>query len=1077
MGSALDDLNFEINANISTTMDALKDLGAKLDDVFNSVERIDVAFRNLGQSLGLPAAQVELLVLRVQPLLNTLAKAQKQADSLEESFTRKLMARALEEHNKKVITLADGTQRARYEMIRLADASQQLRIPTQAPRAPADTGGGVNFVRVTAAAAQLTMLAKVQSTMRSVGQSVASSLGRSSEITASAMTRFRLGLTAIPVNPALNVVKNGLDAVGSGAANAIDKLRGIADAILSDLPGAAAAAVGAAGNLNSALDSASATASKHVANLQRMQGSLNLLATVFPFAADAIARFRAPLDTVAQKAEHVADKLDEMNASVGTAAAEMRGKAYVMTGAWTDLSGSADLFGRSQYYALLPQRLLMREFEGGQRVVKAATYAWNFLSHPIHAVSLALGQSRAEWQDLNGRLPQVQTLTSKLSGALLGMVASAVKTEAAGQRLSSMASVVTSKFRQMTSPARAFVANGLSKISAAATPVVAKLNSVGATISRMVSSLHLGARSQRLFVQSAYLMGTATRATVSAMTPLVRASIAVGKGIWSIVSPAKSAAVSLLKLTGVQHTFIGKALGMKKAGDDASNTLSKIDAASASASKGVGGFGSRAGMMKTAAAGLLAGMVALGTSTAVATEKNAAIFGTMLHDVDQGAAVVKSIQGTQAAKFFDNQQLLDSGRLLYKAGVNATDLGAKTDQFSKIAVGASVDLGMLADRYMQGFSQGHFGLGQINDLAREGVAIYAGLEAATGKSGDELQKMIADGKIGMTEMDAALAHLTEGNGIYAGSLDAMANTTSGKMSMIKNNVSQALGSVMGVALQVLSPFGTAMVSMSEQFKSAFESFRGPVIYVAAAVAWLFGNFINLAKFAFTSFASFSVTAFNDFIYFFTTSLPAYLTWFGANWKQVFLDAGNLVLTVFQNMSKNIWAIMKGIWAFMKSGGQTELKFAFVPLLDGFKSTVSELPNVPQRAMSELEKNLQAQTESLGGGLADSFDQMLADASQSLSPTVEIKDSNGDVVKSGTSSETAADRANNSAAENKAILVRSSEGSSLIGQMQKAFGKGDKEKKAQDAQIQALQELKDIKNDARKRKPLLAGPGF
>lgn len=913
MGSSqLDDLKFEILADLSETNDALNNLGNQLDLRFDQVDVLNSAFRNLSVS------------------------------------------------NR---SLGDGPK--------ISKPAQEM-----------------SFVDIAATGVQLTMMSRAVSTMKTVGQTM-QSVNRSTAIAAGTMDRFRVGLAAPKVNPEMNVVKKGIEKVGDVASDTINKVREAADALASDIPGTVGAAAQALGKVNVELDKSSQSMSKHVSRMQSSSKGLTFLGKVFPFLKSKIQTVQQPFDQLKSKAEQSADKLDELNVKVATHANTLRNAQFVMDGTFQKLGGSADLFARAAFHANFPIRLMKREWEGATRVVRAAQHVWNFVTHPIHAVGMALKHSAAQFRAFRSQLPP------------------------------------------------------------------------------LTGGLQLGTRLFRVFAHATYFTGPVATAAGKAVSFAARS-------VWSIVSPAKSAATSLLRLTGVQNTFIGKALGMKKAGDDANNTLSKMDAASTKASKGVGGFGSRAGMMKTAAAGLLAGMVALGTSTAVATEKNAAIFGTMLHDVDQGAAVVKSIQGTQAAKFFDNQELLDSGRLLYKAGVNATDLGAKTDQFSKIAVGASVDLGMLADRYMQGFSQGHFGLGQINDIAREGVAIYAGLEAATGKSGDELQKMIADGKIGMTEMDAALAHLTEGHGIYAGSLDAMANTTSGKMSMIKNNVSQALGSVMGVALQVLAPFGTAIVSLSEQFKSAFESFRGQVIYASTAVAWFFGNFVNLSKFAFLSFALFSVTAFNDFIHFFTTSLPAYLTWFGANWKQVFMDAGNLVLTVFQNMGKNIWAIMKGIWAFIASGGQTELKVAFVPLLDGFKSTVSELPNVPKRAMTELEKNLQAQTESLGGGLADSFDKMLADASQSLSPTVEIKDSNGDVVKTGTGSESAADKANKAATENKAAFVRSSEGQSVVAQFARAMGKGDREKKAQQAQIDAAKDLKDIAREVvRNGKPLLA----
>jgi tape measure domain-containing protein len=996
-GGSLDDLNFEIKGNISTTMESLKELGRQLDGIFQQVDKIDANFRNLGHAMGLPAEQIELLSLRIQPLVNKLTEANKKATALEESFTRKLMARAMEEHNKKVVTLADGTQRARYEMIRLADASQQLRIPTQMPRPQSPVGqsggGGVNFVRVTAAAAQLTMLARASATMRTVGQSVAA-VGRSSTVTADAMTRFRMGLNAVPVNPALNVVKNGLDAVGSGAANAIDKLRGVADAILSDLPGAAAAAVGAVGNVNSALDSASATASKHVANLQRMQGSLNLLATVFPFAADAIARFRAPLDVVTAKAESVTDKLDEMNASVGTAAAEIRGKAYVMTGAWTQLAGSADLFGRSQYYALLPQRLLMREFEGGQRIVKVATHAYNLLTHPIHAVSLALGQSRAEWRDLNARLPKA------------------------------------------------------------------------------TGGLQLATRAQRLFGQSAYMVGSAVRSVVTILTPVARLSMAAGRGIWSMIGPAKNAAASIARLTGVQNTFIGKALGMKPAADDAAASLAKIDKAAAKASGGggLGGMISKAFMIKTALVAGAVAMVGFSASTAMATEKNNAIFGTMLHDMEQGAAVVQSLQGTKAAGLFDNQELLDSGRLLFKARVSAKDLAGKTDQLAKIAIGTSTELGDLTRIYQQGANAGAFQQDKINQLAERGIAIYDGLTHATGKSGEELKKMISDGKIGITEMDSALAYLTTGTGYYANALEDVGNTSGGMMSQIKNNLQQAFGSLAGPVLAAFKPILAIGVTWSASMKNSISSLQPVMAQAGSMIAsalgaigsigrtifgglfsggqWAFGaildkamvffttvkfgfdNFGAVAKFGWDLFTLYAVTAFEKIKHFFLVEAPAYLKTFGLNMKN--LLSGNAMIETI----------------------------------------------VPERALTALELQLAQSVNGLGDKLRSELDAKIREARELLNQEVkppEIKDTGGG--KTGEDGSAAAANAARKAAENRAVGVRSAEGQSVVAQMQKLFGKGDKEKKAQDAQIAALQELKDIKNDARRRKQIAAGPGF
>ena len=126
---------------------------------------------------------------------------------------------------------------------------------------------------------------------------------------------------------------------------------------------------------------------------------------------------------------------------------------------------------------------------------------------------------------------------------------------------------------------------------------------------------------------------------------------------------------------------------------------------------------------------------AVATTTAMATEKNIAVFGTMVHSMEQGAAIVASIQKTKAAGLFDTQQLLDSSRLLFKGGVAAVDLASKTDQLAKIAAGTSTELGDLARIYQQGANRGSFGQDKINQLSERGIAIYEGLQHATGKSG------------------------------------------------------------------------------------------------------------------------------------------------------------------------------------------------------------------------------------------------------------------------------------------------------------------------------------------------------
>jgi tape measure domain-containing protein len=415
--------------------------------------------------------------------------------------------------------------------------------------------------------------------------------------------------------------------------------------------------------------------------------------------------------------------------------------------------------------------------------------------------------------------------------------------------------------------------------------------------------------------------------------------------------------------------------------------------------------------------------VVFGAKVAIAVEKNIAVFGTMVHSMEQGAAIVASIQKTKAAGLFDNQELLDSSRLLFKGGVAAVDLAAKTDQLAKIAAGTSTELGDLARIYQQGANRGSFGQDKINQLSERGIAIYEGLQHATGKSGAALDKMISDGKIGITEMDAAMAYLTEGNGYYANSLEDIGNTTGGMLTQIKNNLMQTLGALAGVGIEAFKPVLTSILAMSEGIKSSvgaiapivnqlfmvikgafggmhavvnttytnifgattatFGGMLSVVMQWVTKFRWFFENIVPIIQFVGLSMVSIMVTAFNDIAYFLTDKMPAYLSWFAENWKNIFTDIFNGTVAIFTNLGKNIAMAMTQIWNFITSGGTAELEFAWTPLLDGFESTVAALPDIPDRAMTELEQSLEQQTQAVATQLADSFDALNVEAQAAL----------------------------------------------------------------------------------------------
>lgn len=143
--------------------------------------------------------------------------------------------------------------------------------------------------------------------------------------------------------------------------------------------------------------------------------------------------------------------------------------------------------------------------------------------------------------------------------------------------------------------------------------------------------------------------------------------------------------------------------------------------------------------------------------------------------------------------------------------------------------------------------------------------------------------------------------------------------------------------------------------------------------VMAVGEWAFTNWQDVAVYAFKSVGLAGVKMGNDIAYFFTDQLPAYLTWFGDNWFQVFFTAFDFVTTAMINLGQNIRNIWTGVLEFFKGNG---FEVDFNPILEGFVSTIGKLPDIPPRVMSELETNLQADVSTIGKRLGTSFDEIV-----------------------------------------------------------------------------------------------------
>lgn len=621
----------------------------------------------------------------------------------------------------------------------------------------------------------------------------------------------------------------------------------------------------------------------------------------------------------------------------------------------------------------------------------------------------------------------------------------------------------------------------------------------------------VGAFAMRIAATAASVFGGAlTVARIAAMAlvnPVGAAKLAItslGSALYRVTTAAYGAAAGMVRFAATSAVS-----GMKSLGSAVGRVATSIGGALISAVK--------TGVTMLGALG--AATVAWGVKMAAGAETATVVFGTMLKNMAQGKALMRELEGWKGASLFDPKQVQDAGRDLFKAGVPVTQLIGRLDQLGNIAVATKTPIEDLTRIYRQGMARGSFQTDLVNQMAERGIDIYHALEAVTGKSGEALATMMQDGKLGAIEMNAAIAHMTEGTGIYAGAIGNVAQTTEGLWQAMKTNIglaardigqnvisafdfkgllaqgsalfttlrteiASAMPAFMAVAIVVKAAFGAIWEVVTVVF-SAITAALGVTgsnwltsfVEWAAVAAFAFKNWPSLAELAFVQLALGLVQAGNQFSHFFTGVIPALLTWFGDNWQNVFWSALDLASTVFINLGTNIRSFFTGIWNFIKSGG-TNWEVAWVPLTEGFKSALTSLPNIPERAITDLEKQLQADSARLGSALSVGLSDEIASNLQMLDQyqTQQANAVNPALVdqagKQVTGAEgTGAASASKKVSENKAALARSAEGQTVAAQFLKGMGKTDSGKAALKAAETTAAGITRLVREVEQGKPL------
>lgn len=193
----------------------------------------------------------------------------------------------------------------------------------------------------------------------------------------------------------------------------------------------------------------------------------------------------------------------------------------------------------------------------------------------------------------------------------------------------------------------------------------------------------------------------------------------------------------------------------------------------------------------------------------------------MLGDAEAANAAMQAIQEDAARTPFSVDSLTQANQLLISAGENAgysrKVIMALGDAVSATG-GGNTELSRMAANLQQIANVGKASAIDVKQFAYAGINVYQVLADYTGKSVQEVQKM----SISYDLLSEALIAASEEGGRYYNAMDTQSQTMNGRVSTLKDNVSQLAGLMTG---DLSSGIGVVISNLNDMTVAAIEAYK------------------------------------------------------------------------------------------------------------------------------------------------------------------------------------------------------------------------------------------------------------
>jgi hypothetical protein len=205
---------------------------------------------------------------------------------------------------------------------------------------------------------------------------------------------------------------------------------------------------------------------------------------------------------------------------------------------------------------------------------------------------------------------------------------------------------------------------------------------------------------------------------------------------------------------------------------------------------------------------------------------------------------------------------------------------------------------------------------------------------------------------------------------------------------LAESLQQVLAPAAEYAQSVLENIGPIMDYVKEKVVQAVNAVVAAFTFVEVIVTNL-GSVWELMK-ATAELAFESMK--NNIIHVLTEVIPTYAAWFAENFVNIIRDGLMLAVTVVTNHVRKLIDLFAAFWDFIKSGGSSDIlgtigEIAGRSYLEGFESSLTALPDIASRSITDAEQELANKIGAISGDLGAQFAKKFGERMVSLDDTL------------------------------------------------------------------------------------------